>query len=104
MRPNLRVAKSLVQFGAHLKAARLKRNLTQQLVAERAGISEATLKKIEAGSAGVSVGNCAAVLFALGFDVPFAELASPHKDSLGQSLADMEMRKRARPNSTLHDS
>lgn len=96
MRKILRVEKSLLAFGNNLKIARLKRRLPQAVVAERAGISVLTLQKLESGASGVSLGNCAAVLFALGFDTPFSDIASPNNDPLGQRLVEMELPKRAR--------
>ena len=96
MRKILRVEKSLATFGNNLKIARLRRNLPQAMVAERAGISVLTLQKLESGASGVSLGNCAAVLFALGFDTPFSDIASPLNDALGQRLAEMELPQRAR--------
>ena len=47
--------KILEQMGLQIKYARLRRKLTSELVAERAGISRATLVSIEKGSP--SVGN-----------------------------------------------
>ncbi len=40
------------KIGCHLKAARLKQNITQQSLAEAAGISLSSLKKIEKGEIG----------------------------------------------------
>ena len=51
----------LIKMGEQIKLARLRRNLTTQLVAERAGISRATLWKIEAGDPSVAMGMYAAV-------------------------------------------
>ena len=49
-----------------IKKARLRRNLSVELVAERAGISRATLWAVEKGTPSVSMGTYAAVLHALG--------------------------------------
>ena len=45
----------LKQFGENLRLARLRRNITAKLEAERAGISIATLAKIERGESTVSL-------------------------------------------------
>lgn len=42
----------LTRIGRHLKADRLKQNITQQSLAEAAGISLSSLKKIEKGEIG----------------------------------------------------
>ena len=57
--------KILEQMGLQIKYARLRRKLTSELVAERAGISRATLVSIEKGSPSVAMGCYAAVLHAL---------------------------------------
>ena len=55
----------LNQMGKQIRLARLRRQLTAELVAERAGISRATLSNIEKGSPSVAIGSYAAVLHAL---------------------------------------
>ena len=56
----------LENMGEQIKMARLRRNLAAELVAERAGISRATLWAVEKGSPTVAIGAYAAVLHALG--------------------------------------
>ena len=55
----------LTQMGEQIKLARLRRNLSVELVAERADISRATLWKEEKGDPSVAIGIYAAVLHAL---------------------------------------
>ena len=57
--------KILEQMGEQIKLARLRRNLSVELVSERANISRATLWAIEKGSPSVAIGYYAAVLHAL---------------------------------------
>ena len=52
-------------MGEQIKYARLRRKLSMESVAERAGISRATLWAIERGTPSVSIGMYAAVLHAL---------------------------------------
>ena len=52
-------------MGEQIKLARLRRNLSTELVSERAGISRASLWKVEKGDPSVAMGNYAAVLHAL---------------------------------------
>ncbi len=60
------VQQVLTQLGQQIKLARLRRNLSAELVAERAGISRATLHAIEKGAPSVSLGAYAMALHALG--------------------------------------
>ena len=67
-----------------------------ELIAERAGISRATLWNVEKGSPSVAIGIYAAVLHALGnMDNDFLLVAKD--DELGRTLQDLElpMRRRA---------
>ena len=54
--------KILAEMGEQIKLARLRRQLSTELVAERAGISRATLWNVEKGSPSVAIGIYAAVL------------------------------------------
>lgn len=88
--------KILEQMGEQIKLARLRRKLSAELVAERAGISRATLWAIEKGSPSVAMGMYAAVLHALnGMDRDLALIAKD--DEFGRKLQDLELvtRKRA---------
>lgn len=57
--------KRLSQMGEQIKLARLRRNLSSELVAERAGISRTTLWNVEKGEPSVAIGAYAAVLHAI---------------------------------------
>lgn len=86
----------LEQMGEQIKIARLRRKLSTELVAERAGISRATLWSIEKGSPSVSIGMYAAVLHALnGMDKDLLLVAKD--DEFGRKLQDLGLvtRKRA---------
>ena len=86
----------LEQMGEQMKLARLRRKLSSQLVAERAGISRQTLNAIENGSSTVSIGSYAAVLHALNnMDTDLLLIAKD--DEYGRKLQDLDLptRKRA---------
>ena len=86
----------LEQMGEQIKLARLRRKLSAQLIAERAGISRQTLNAIEKGSSTVALGSYAAVLHALNnLDTDFLLVAKD--DEFGRKLQDLELptRKRA---------
>lgn len=55
----------LQTMGEQIKLARLRRSLSAELVAERAGISRVSLWKVEKGAPSVAMGIYAAVLHAL---------------------------------------
>ncbi len=85
----------LETMGEQIKMARLRRNLATELVAERAGISRATLWAVEKGTPTVSIGTYAAVLHALGgMDKDFELVAKD--DELGRKLQDLNIKTRGR--------
>lgn len=73
-------------LGENLRLARLRRNVTAKLEAERAGISVATLSLIEKGSPSVSLGNYMQVLVTLGLEKDILKVAAD--DELGRKLQD----------------
>ena len=85
----------LEQMGQQIRLARLRRRLSAELVAERAGISRATLWNVEKGSASVAIGIYAAVLHALnGMDADLLLIA--RDDELGRKLQDLDLPTRRR--------
>ncbi|MCC8018225.1 MAG: helix-turn-helix domain-containing protein [Rikenellaceae bacterium] len=58
----------LDHLGENLKLARLRRDLSAEQVAERAGIGRSTLHKAESGNAGVAIGTYMKVLFVFGLE------------------------------------
>ena len=85
----------LNQMGEQIRLARLRRHLSAELVAERAGISRMTLSNIEKGSPSVAIGSYAAVLHALnGLDNDLLLVA--RDDELGRKLQDLELPTRRR--------
>ena len=85
----------LEQMGEQIRLARLRRHLSSELVAERAGISRMTLSNIEKGSPSVAIGSYAAVLHALnGMDTDLLLVAKD--DELGRKLQDLELPARRR--------
>ena len=87
--------KLLSQMGEQIRLARLRRHLSSELVAERAGISRATVSAIEKGSASVTLGAYAAVLHAIG-GLEQDLLLIAKDDALGRKLQDLELPQRRR--------
>ncbi len=86
----------LKTMGEQIKLARLRRNLSATLVAERAGISRASLWKVECGNPAVAIGIYAAVLHAIGgMDQDLVLVAKD--DERGRQMQDLGLltRKRA---------
>ena len=86
----------LAEMGGNLRLARLRRRLSAEQVAERAGLSRSTLHLMENGSAGTSLGKLLQVLVVLGLESDLARCAAD--DVLGRKLEDArltETRRRA---------
>ncbi|MDR1416675.1 MAG: helix-turn-helix domain-containing protein, partial [Prevotellaceae bacterium] len=83
--------------------ARLRRKLSAEQVAERAGISRSTLWQIEKGRPNVSMGYYAQALFVLGLEKNLSTMAAD--DVLGRKLQDAEIlvKKRAPKKKMAHD-
>ena len=80
----------LSTMGEQIKLARLRRNLTTGLVAERAGISRASLWKVEKGDPSVAIGIYASVLHALNnLDKDLLLIAKD--DEMGKHLQDLNL-------------
>lgn len=80
----------LRQMGEQIKIARLRRHLSAELTAERAGVSRATVWNVEKGNPSVAIGIYAAVLHALNnMDEDFLLVAKD--DALGRKLQDLEL-------------
>lgn len=85
----------LQTMGEQIKLARLRRNLTVELVSERAGISRASLWKVEKGDPSVAMGIYAAVLHALNnMDKDLLLIAKD--DELGRRMQDLKLTARKR--------
>lgn len=86
----------LKQMGDQIRLARLRRDISVNLICERAAISRATLWKIENGNPSVSIGYYAAALNAIdNMDKDLLLVAKD--DKVGRTLQDLkiDVRKRA---------
>lgn len=83
-------AKKLAITGEQIKLARLRRKLTAQDVADRAGIGRSTVTQIEKGSPSVSMGMYLTVLSVLGLQDDILLLAKD--DVLGRTYQDLDLK------------
>jgi DNA-binding XRE family transcriptional regulator len=83
------IQRILETMGRNIKLARLRRKITASLLAERAGIARPTLRSIERGDPGVTIGLYANVLFSLNLEKDIEEIALA--DTLGHHLRDAEL-------------
>jgi len=90
------VRRALRKLGADIRDARRRRRIPTTLLAERALISRQTLHNVEQGSAAVSLGVYATVLYLLGLGERIADLADPRFDTTGLQLAEEQLPKRIR--------
>ena len=74
------------ELGENFRLARLRRDLSSEQVAERAGISRNTLIKIERGDEGVAIGMYFRVLIVLRLEDDLTNVAKD--DVLGRKLQD----------------
>jgi transcriptional regulator with XRE-family HTH domain len=90
------VSRILAELGQNIRLARQRRALQAALVADRAGMSRPTLRAIERGDPGVTLGAVANVLHALGLANDLVHVA--RDDELGRKLEDaqLETKKRVR--------
>jgi len=81
--------KILLALGENIKLARKRRKLTQVLISERTGLSRITIRNIEKGDSGVSIGHYLVVLSVLGLADDLLNIAKD--DELGRKLQDIDL-------------
>lgn len=84
--------KELETLGESIRIARLRRRLTAEIIAQRAGTTRQTVAKIEAGDPAVKIGTYVSVLQALGLLKGWGQLADP----VGEQMSLDELPQRAR--------
>lgn len=92
---------ALRQFGSNLVRWRKTLGLTQELTAERAGITRATLRSIERGEGTARMDNLFMVLRVLGQADAVLSATDPLNSELGRMLADERLPQRVRRPKTM---
>lgn len=88
---------SAQRMGAHISAWRKLQSLTAEQVADRAGISRVTLRKLEQGETTVGLDVFLNVVRVLGALDRVVEALDPYETDLGRARADQILPKRVRP-------
>ena len=74
------------ELGMNVRIARKRRRMLQGELAQKAGVGEKTIRRLEKGEDGVSMGNVLSVLWALGLLPTAKALANPEQDEHGKTL------------------
>lgn len=90
------VDRAITKLGEDVSRARRRRRFSRASLAERSGISEATLKRLEGGDGAVGLENLARTLYVLGELGRLERLLDAASDELGIQLADEQLPKRVR--------
>lgn len=90
------VAHALRQLGANVSLARRRRRWSQATLAERIGVSLATVKRMEEGYPGTALQHFARTLHVFGELPKLQTILDSANDSLGLALADEALPKRVR--------
>jgi transcriptional regulator with XRE-family HTH domain len=91
------VSRELRRIGEGIQTARLRRNMSQQELADRLGVSIHTVRAVEAGKAGTGVGTYLHALWVLDLIETVSQVADPALDEVGKALEASDRRRRSSP-------
>jgi len=91
------VTRVLEGLGANINRARRRRNLSQEQVAKRVGISVSTVKRMESGDPRMQIHVLARTLHLFGELASLGALLDSAKDDIGLALMDENLPERVRP-------
>ncbi len=89
------VERELSRIGDGIKTARLRRNMSQQELADRLGVSIHTVRALEEGRAGTAIGSYLHALWALDLLETASDVAAPTLDHVGMAHEASDRRQRA---------
>ncbi|WP_229170576.1 helix-turn-helix domain-containing protein [Bradyrhizobium altum] len=87
----------LPRVGEAIRTARIRRRKTAADIAGRLGVSLPTLRKLETGDPGVSLGTFLTALWLLDLSPALMAALDPAKDEIGLTLEMARLPKRVRP-------
>ncbi|MGE4242029.1 helix-turn-helix domain-containing protein [Ramlibacter sp.] len=102
--PPYEVAAAIEALGERIRHARMRRQLSQDDLAQACGISRRTLFSIEAGAPGMGIANIYTVLWKLGLLATTSAVADPDADDHGKILEAARLGARARRTSPREDT
>jgi len=91
------VTAMLPRVGEAVRTARIRRRKTAADLARRLGVSLPTLRKLETGDPGVSLGTFLTALWLLDLSPVLMAALDPAKDEIGLTLEMARLPKRVRP-------
>ena len=92
---SLRAQRALRQVGENLKTARLKRRMAVEDLANRVGVSDRTIMRLEKGDPGVGMSTLVMASFVLGEIDRFSDQLDPGTDQTAPLLERKPLPKRA---------
>jgi DNA-binding XRE family transcriptional regulator len=102
--PPLPVRRALAKFGHDLALARRRRRYSQVSMAQRIGISVATLRRLEKGDGTVAWGTIVRTMHVMGELARIDTLLDTGQDDLGLALMDQQLPQRIRRKKTNPES
>ena len=101
--PPLAVRRALRDIGGHVQAWRKLRGLTQNQLADRAGVDRKSLMRVERGDGAVSLEIVLRVLHGLGALDKVPAAVDPYATDVGRLRADDQLPRRVRPREASRD-
>lgn len=101
---SLAAVNGLKKLGADIRVARKRRRMTQQRLADGAGVTLPTIRRLELGDPGVSLATLAMVLVVLGEGSRLADLLDTGSDDVGLLLENQKLPQRVRVPRTISAS
>jgi len=95
--PPVPIARALRDVGGSVLAWRKLRGLTQAQLADRAGISRPTVRRLETGDGAISLENTLRILRALGILEQLPRALDPYETDLGRLRSEEQLPQRVRP-------
>lgn len=86
LEPSFDGTEALARIGANLRTARLRRGETESTLADRLGVSRATIARLERGDGGVSLALALEALLQYGYAEQVFALGDPELDGVGKRL------------------
>ena len=94
--PSESVRSELLRLGENIAIARKRRRLTQKHLADAASVTPETIRGLEKGKPGISIGTLAMVLLSLGESGRLGEIMTPPTDAIGMVISVHDLPKRVR--------